>query len=107
MLGALQLQSCAKAVPLGEAVTSVVTRSSVWPGSVRRALFWTRGIPVAQVEGAKDTEVGVASCGFGLTTATALIVDPIVEVGSVRMPTPISGHAPLISVSVGLATLGS
>lgn len=107
MLGALQLQSCAKAVPLSEAVTSVVTRSSVWPGSVRRALFWTRGIPVAQVEGAKDTEVGVASWDFGLATATTQIVDSIVEVGSLKMRTSISGYGPVISVSVGLATLGS
>ena len=62
---------------------------------------------MAQVEGAKDTEVGVASWDFCLTTATALIVDPIVEVGSLKMPTSISGYAPLILVSVGLATLGS
>ena len=62
---------------------------------------------MAQIEGAKDTEVGVASCGFGLTTVTSLIVDPIVEVGSVKTPTSISGYGPFILFLVGLATLGS
>jgi APA family basic amino acid/polyamine antiporter len=72
------------------------------------ALFRAPGRdPVGQVEGTKDTETRGASRGFGLTTATALIVGSIIGVGVFNLPTSFSGYGPITLVSLGLTTIGA
>lgn len=53
---------------------------------------------MAQVEGTEDTETRGASRGFGLTTATALIVGSIIGVGIFNLPTSLSGYGPITLV---------
>src|SRR6516165_2235960 len=45
--------------------------------------------------------------GFGLTTATALIVGSIIGVGIFNLPTSLSGYGPITLVSMGLTTIGA
>jgi APA family basic amino acid/polyamine antiporter len=48
-----------------------------------------------------------ASSGFGLTTATALIVGTIIGVGIFNLPTSLSAYGPISLVSLGLTTIGA
>ena len=48
-----------------------------------------------------------ASRGFGLTTATALIVGSIIGVGIFNLPTSLAGYGPISLVSMGLTTVGA
>ncbi len=48
-----------------------------------------------------------ASSGFGLTTATALIVGSIIGVGIFNLPTSLAGYGPITLVSMGLTTVGA
>ena len=59
--------------------------------------------PVDQTAGDKEG----ATEGFGLTTATALIVGSIIGVGIFNLPTSLSGYGPITLVSLGLATVGA
>ena len=45
--------------------------------------------------------------GFGLTTATALIVGSIIGVGIFNLPTSLAGYGPITLVSMGLTTIGA
>lgn len=45
--------------------------------------------------------------GFGLTTATALIVGSIIGVGIFNLPTSLAGYGPITLVSLGLTTVGA
>src|SRR3974390_3770338 len=45
--------------------------------------------------------------GFGLTTATALIVGSIIGVGIFNLPTSLAGYGPISLVSMGLTTVGA
>src|SRR3974390_3328147 len=45
--------------------------------------------------------------GFGLTTATALIVGSIIGVGIFNLPTSLAGYGPISLVSMGLTTIGA
>jgi basic amino acid/polyamine antiporter, APA family len=62
---------------------------------------------VAQVEGTEDTKARGAARGFGLTTATALIVGSIIGVGIFNLPTSLSGYGPITLISMGLTTIGA
>src|SRR3974390_1464540 len=48
-----------------------------------------------------------ATGGFGLTTATALIVGSIIGVGIFNLPTSLAGYGPISLVSMGLTTIGA
>ena len=48
-----------------------------------------------------------AARGFGLTTATALIVGSIIGVGIFNLPTSLAGYGPITLVSMGLTTVGA
>ena len=48
-----------------------------------------------------------ADRGFGLTTATALIVGSIIGVGIFNLPTSLAGYGPITLVSMGLTTIGA
>jgi APA family basic amino acid/polyamine antiporter len=50
---------------------------------------------------------GSDSRGFGLTTATALIVGSIIGVGIFNLPTSLAGYGPISLVSMGLTTVGA
>jgi APA family basic amino acid/polyamine antiporter len=45
--------------------------------------------------------------GFGLTTATALIIGSIIGVGIFNLPTSLSAYGPISLVSMGLTTIGA
>jgi len=45
--------------------------------------------------------------GFGLTTATALIVGSIIGVGIFNLPTSLAGYGPITLFSMGLTTIGA
>ena len=45
--------------------------------------------------------------GFGLTTATALIVGSIIGVGIFNLPTSLAAYGPISLVSMGLTTIGA
>jgi APA family basic amino acid/polyamine antiporter len=45
--------------------------------------------------------------GFGLTTATALIIGSIIGVGIFNLPTSLSSYGPISLVSMGLTTIGA
>jgi APA family basic amino acid/polyamine antiporter len=47
------------------------------------------------------------SAGFGLTTATALIIGSIIGVGIFNLPTSLSAYGPISIVSMGLTTIGA
>ena len=48
-----------------------------------------------------------ASRGFGLSTATALIIGSIIGVGIFNLPTSLAGYGPISLVSMGLTTIGA
>ncbi len=54
-----------------------------------------------------DTTKKSAAEGFGLSTATALIVGSIIGVGIFNLPTSLAGYGPITLVSLGLATVGA
>jgi APA family basic amino acid/polyamine antiporter len=47
------------------------------------------------------------SSGFGLTTATALIIGSIIGVGIFNLPTSLASYGPISLVSMGLTTIGA
>jgi APA family basic amino acid/polyamine antiporter len=47
------------------------------------------------------------SQGFGLTTATALIIGSIIGVGIFNLPTSLAAYGPISLVSMGLTTIGA
>jgi APA family basic amino acid/polyamine antiporter len=47
------------------------------------------------------------SGGFGLTTATALIIGSIIGVGIFNLPTSLASYGPISLVSMGLTTIGA
>jgi basic amino acid/polyamine antiporter, APA family len=57
----------------------------------------------------QDTDAGnqEAARGFGLTTATALIVGSIIGVGIFNLPSSLAGYGPITLVSMGLTTIGA
>lgn len=57
----------------------------------------------------ETTEEGATATagGFGLTTATALIVGSIIGVGIFNLPTSLAGYGPITLVSLGLTTVGA
>jgi APA family basic amino acid/polyamine antiporter len=50
---------------------------------------------------------GEAEKGFGITTATALIVGSIIGVGIFNLPTSLASYGPITLVSMGLTTVGA
>ena len=48
-----------------------------------------------------------ASGGFGLSTATALIIGSIIGVGIFNLPTSLASYGPISLVSMGLTTIGA
>ena len=63
---------------------------------------------MAEDQGAQVTEDAARSGpGFGLTTATALIVGSIIGVGIFNLPTSLAVYGPISLVSMGLTTLGA
>jgi basic amino acid/polyamine antiporter, APA family len=48
-----------------------------------------------------------AEKGFGITTATALVVGSIIGVGIFNLPTSLAGYGPITLVSMALATVGA
>ena len=48
-----------------------------------------------------------AAGGFGLTTATALIIGSIIGVGIFNLPTSLASYGPISLVSMGLTTIGA
>ena len=48
-----------------------------------------------------------ASGGFGLTTATALIIGSIIGVGIFNLPTSLAACGPITLVSMALTTVGA
>ena len=48
-----------------------------------------------------------ATNGFGLTTATALIIGSIIGVGIFNLPTSLAAYGPISLVSMGLTTIGA
>ena len=65
--------------------------------------------------GARDTPGAVTTpggeaekaTGFGLTTATALIIGSIIGVGIFNLPTSLAAYGPISLVSMGLTTIGA
>src|SRR5215469_14605488 len=55
--------------------------------------------------GSGDAVAG--SGGFGLTTATALIIGSIIGVGIFNLPTSLASYGPISLVSMGLTTIGA
>jgi APA family basic amino acid/polyamine antiporter len=47
------------------------------------------------------------TAGFGLTTATALIIGSIIGVGIFNLPTSLASYGPISLVSMGLTTIGA
>lgn len=63
---------------------------------------------MVQVEPASDTHGSPSPPrGFGLTTATALIVGSIIGVGIFNLPTSLSFYGPITLLSMGLTTVGA
>jgi APA family basic amino acid/polyamine antiporter len=52
-------------------------------------------------------ETESAGGGFGLTTATALIIGSIIGVGIFNLPTSLAAYGPISLVSMGLTTIGA
>ena len=67
------------------------------------------GPPSAVQSGATDTSGGetAKAAGFGLTTATALIIGSIIGVGIFNLPTSLASYGPISLVSMGLTTIGA
>jgi APA family basic amino acid/polyamine antiporter len=55
----------------------------------------------------EPTHTGSAKAGFGLTTATALIIGTIIGVGIFNLPTSLAAYGPISLVSMGLTTIGA
>ena len=68
-----------------------------------------KGVPPVANAGQVGAPGGEAttSAGFGLTTATALIIGSIIGVGIFNLPTSLSGYGPISLVSMGLTTIGA
>jgi APA family basic amino acid/polyamine antiporter len=56
---------------------------------------------------AARTGAGQSSQGFGLTTATALIIGSIIGVGIFNLPTSLASYGPISLISMGLTTIGA
>ena len=65
--------------------------------------------PAAVPPGPAESPGGEATAGggFGLTTATALIVGSIIGVGIFNLPTSLAAYGPITIVSMGLTTIGA
>jgi basic amino acid/polyamine antiporter, APA family len=65
--------------------------------------------PVTTGDAKATTSPGAstASKGFGLTTATALIIGSIIGVGIFNLPTSLAAYGPISLVSMGLTTVGA
>src|SRR6478735_3619515 len=61
-------------------------------------------LPVVTARGAPP---GRPDSGFGITTATALVVGSIVGVGIFNLPTSLASYGPISLVSMGLTTVGA
>ena len=57
----------------------------------------------ADIPGGETTK----ATGFGLTTATALIIGSIIGVGIFNLPTSLASYGPISLVSMGLTTIGA
>ena len=57
----------------------------------------------AEIPGGETTK----ATGFGLTTATALIIGSIIGVGIFNLPTSLASYGPISLVSMGLTTIGA
>ena len=68
-----------------------------------------KGVPPVANAGQVGAPGGEAttSAGFGLTTATALIIGSIIGVGIFNLPTSLSSYGPISLVSMGLTTIGA
>jgi APA family basic amino acid/polyamine antiporter len=62
---------------------------------------------MTEAKAEEQTGAGARSRGFGLTTATALIVGSIIGVGIFNLPTSLAGYGPITLVSMGLTTIGA
>ena len=62
---------------------------------------------MTEVTAEEQTAARAAPRGFGLTTATALIVGSIIGVGIFNLPTSLAGYGPITLVSMGLTTIGA
>ena len=67
------------------------------------------GAPAVATAGPEQTPGGEATngAGFGLTTATALIIGSIIGVGIFNLPTSLASYGPISLVSMGLTTIGA
>jgi APA family basic amino acid/polyamine antiporter len=67
------------------------------------------GAPAVATAGPAQTPGGEATngAGFGLTTATALIIGSIIGVGIFNLPTSLASYGPISLVSMGLTTIGA
>jgi APA family basic amino acid/polyamine antiporter len=67
------------------------------------------GAPAVPKAGRVETSGGgpTTSAGFGLTTATALIIGSIIGVGIFNLPTSLASYGPISLVSMGLTTIGA
>ena len=62
---------------------------------------------VAATSPAEATPSDTAKAGFGLGTATALIIGSIIGVGIFNLPTSLASYGPISLVSMGLTTVGA
>jgi APA family basic amino acid/polyamine antiporter len=62
---------------------------------------------VTEVAANEQAVSGAGSRGFGLRTATALIVGSIIGVGIFNLPTSLAGYGPITLISMGLTTIGA
>ena len=62
---------------------------------------------MTEVTAEEQAATRAAPRGFGLTTATALIVGSIIGVGIFNLPTSLAGYGPITLVSMGLTTIGA
>ena len=66
------------------------------------------GVSETEQAGAPEAAAPQAeTAGFGLTTATALIIGSIIGVGIFNLPTSLSFYGPISLVSMGLTTIGA
>jgi amino acid transporter len=63
----------------------------------------TTAAPAAPTSGGDPA----AKAGFGLSTATALIIGSIIGVGIFNLPTSLASYGPISLVSMGLTTIGA
>ena len=62
---------------------------------------------MTEIQATPAADSSTTAPGFGLTTATALIVGSIIGVGIFNLPTSLSGYGPITLVSMGLTTIGA